>query len=317
MAGPTHRTVRTNGIQMHLAEQGDGPVVVLCHGFPELWYSWRHQLAALADAGYRAVAPDMRGYGQTACPEAVDAYDIEQLTGDLTGLLDVLGEDDAVFVGHDFGANVVWNLSLLAPERVRAVVAMSVPFVPRSARDPIETLEAVFAGQFFYILYFQQPGVADAELAADPEELLRRLLRASPSRDSLGPVAPRPRQGTGYLDSLPPAGELPGWLRAADLEYYVAEFERTGFTGGLNWYRNISRNWLLTERVATAKVTVPALFVAGALDPVALFMPDTAMDAWVPELRGKVKLAGAGHWVQQERPHEVNAELLAFLASLD
>jgi pimeloyl-ACP methyl ester carboxylesterase len=317
MGALTHRTVQTNGIQMHVAEQGEGPVVVLCHGFPELWHSWRHQIGPIADAGYRVVVPDQRGYGRTERPEAIEAYDIVQLTGDLVGLLDALEVDDAVFIGHDWGAPVVWNLSLLAPARVRAVAALSVPFTPRSHRDPISALEEAFAGRFFYILYFQTPGVADAELAADVDATFRRLLRSPSGALRSAVVSSEQERPTGFLSTMSAPGALPSWLTAQDLEHYVTEFTRTGFTGGLNWYRNLSRNWRLTESLDGAKVAVPALFLWGEHDPVALFMSDAHLDTWVPDLRAKITLAGAGHWVQQERPAEVNGALLAFLASLD
>ena len=312
----THRTVRTNGIRMHVAEQGEGPPVVLCHGFPEVWRSWRHQIGALADAGYRVLAPDQRGYGQTDRPEAIEAYDIVQLTGDLVGLLDALDLDDAVFVGHDWGAPVVWNLSMLAPERVRAVAALSVPLAPRGERDPITTLEFLFQDRFFYILYFQAPGVADAELAADVETTFRRLMGRSGRELGAATIQPTPDASTGFLDRLGSPGPLPSWLSQEDLDYYVAEFTRTGFTGGLNWYRNLRRNWELTEHLTDAKVEVPAMFLTGEHDPVRAFMTDEHLDDRVPDLRAKVTLPNTGHWVQQERPDEVNAAILEFLDSL-
>jgi pimeloyl-ACP methyl ester carboxylesterase len=312
----THRVVETNGIRMHVAEKGEGPLIVLCHGWPELWHSWRHQIEPLVDAGYRVVVPDQRGYGGTDSPEAVEAYDILQLTGDLVGLLDALGADDAVFVGHDWGAPVVWTLSLLAPERVRAVAALSVPFTPRARRDPITTLESMFQGKFFYILYFQAPGVAEAELSVDVETTFRYLLRSSGGdlRDAV--IAPETARTTGFLATMPPPGPLPEWLSHEDLDVYVAAFRRTGFAGGLNWYRNIRRNWELTEHLTGAKVRAPAMFLAGDRDPVALFMPGTGMAEGVPDLRSSVSLPGAGHWVQQERPKEVNAAILSFLSTI-
>ena len=316
MSEPTSRTIRTNGIEMHIAEQGEGPLVVLCHGFPELSYSWRHQLPALAAAGYHAVAPDQRGYGGTDRPAAVDEYDIVHLTDDLLGLLDALGEEHAVFVGHDWGAPVVWHLALRAPERVRGVVGMSVPFLPRGPMDPISLFEALFADRFFYMLYFQQPGVADAELGRDPEDIIRRFMAAR-AEDSPGGAFPElPREGTGVRDWLPEPTGLPAWLTDADVEQFAAAFRRTGFTGGLNWYRNMRRNWELTEAFTGAKVTVPAMFVAGEHDPVLVMVPATGMEEWIPDLRGTLVLPGAGHWIQQERPAEVNAALLDFLAGL-
>jgi epoxide hydrolase A/B len=317
MSDVVHRTVRTNGIDMHFAEQGQGPTVVLCHGFPELWYSWRHQLRVLADAGYHAVAPDQRGYGSTDRPSAIEDYDIMHLTDDLLGLLDALGEDEAVFVGHDWGAPVVWNLALRAPERVRAVVGMSVPFLPRGDVDPISTFEAIFGDRFFYMLYFQEPGVADADLGRDPRDTLRRFMAAISAEGAAAAFRPLPREGTGLTDWLPDPAALPGWLSEADLDYYAAEFRRTGFTGGLNWYRNLRRNWLLTEHLAQTKVVAPALFIAGEADPVVMMASPAGMAEWVPDLRSVLMLPETGHWTQQERPTEVNAALVEFLDSLD
>jgi pimeloyl-ACP methyl ester carboxylesterase len=316
MLTPSHRMVRTNGIRMHVAEQGKGPLVVLCHGFPELWHSWRHQIAALADAGYRVVAPDMRGYGETERPEAVEAYDILQLTGDVVGLLDDLGEDRAVVVGHDWGAVVAWNLAVLAPQRVRAVAGLSVPFTPRGSHDPISTMEFLFKDRFFYILYFQTPGIADAELAADVEGTIRRLMRGSSRELGDATIQTASATPTGFLDVLGPPGLLPAWLTQADLDTYVEAFTRTGFTGGLNWYRNLRRNWELTADQADWTVRMPALFLTGSDDPVRTFMTDGHLDEHVQDLRGKVVLKGAGHWVQQERPDEVTHALLGFLRSL-
>lgn len=313
----THRTVRTNGIDMHIAEQGEGPPVVLCHGFPELWYSWRHQLPALAAAGYHAIAPDQRGFGGTDRPAAVEDYDILQLSADLLGLLDELGEEKAVFVGHDWGAPVVWHLAQRVPERVRAVVGLSVAF--RGGRGPqplIPTMKALFGDTFFYILYFQQPGVADAELARDPEGFLRRFYWTISGDSPDGSFKVLPAEGTGLNDALADTDELPGWLTADDLAYYTSEFSRTGFTGGLNWYRNFDRNWELTPELDGKKIESPALFIAGERDPVLMMAPPDAMDEWIPDLRGKVILPGAGHWTQQERPAEVNAALVDFLGGL-
>ena len=240
-----------------------------------------------------------------------------QLTGDLVGLLDAIGADDAVFVGHDWGAMVVWNLALLHPERVRAVAGLSVPFTPRGERDPIAAMEWIFAGRFFYILYFQEPGVADAELAADVEGTFRRLLRTSTGelRDATVQPARIARRA-----SSPPCrcrSHRPDWLSEEDLASYVDEFTRTGFTGGLNWYRNIRRNWERTAQLDGARILVPAMFLTGDRDPVTLFMSDAHLDECIPDLRAKLTLEGAGHWVQQERPDEVSTALLSFLAGLE
>ena len=293
-----HRTVHTNGIEMHVAEEGDGPLVVLCHGFPELWYSWRHQLPALAAAGYRAAAVDMRGYGDTSAPEAVEAYDLLTVADDLAGLLDALGARDAVFVGHDWGAAAVWQLAVARPERVRAVVAMSVPFVPRAPAPPLPILRR-HLGEDFYMVWFQEPGVADAALARD----VRRTLSTPEVWDSA------------WVDRDEPAPR-PRFLSESELDVFVDAFERTGFTGGLNYYRNLDRTWERTAHLAERPVEQPALFITGSRDPVRKFMPAEAMQGWVTDLRETVVIEGAGHWIQQERPDEVNAALVRFLEGL-
>ncbi len=314
------RTISTNDVELHVVEAGEPDAdhaVVLVHGFPELSYSWRHQLPALADAGHYVVAPDMRGYGRSSRPEAIEDYDIVHLTDDLLGVLDAVGRERAVFVGHDWGALVVWSLALLHPSRVEGVVGMSVPFLPRAPMPPTQLMAQAFAGRFFYILYFQQPGPADADLARDPATTMRRLLvdPGDPARAFDPEISAD--DGRGFVDRFPEPDGRPSWLTEADLDHYVAEFTRTGFTGGLNWYRNFDRNWGLTEHVAGATVTMPSLFVGGALDPVLAMSPPSVMDGHLDDHRGTVLVEGAGHWVQQERPDEVNAALLTFLAGLD
>jgi pimeloyl-ACP methyl ester carboxylesterase len=293
-----HRQLKVDGVELHVAELGSGPPVVLCHGFPELWYSWRHQLPALAAAGYRAVAPDMRGYGGSSIPADPEAYDLLSVCQDLLGLLDDLGEDRGVFVGHDWGAAAVWQLAQAYPARVCAVVAMSVPFTPRAPAAPIGLLRGGL-GEDFYIVWFQHPGVADAALSRDVRRTLtaRAQWTAQWSRE----------------DDQPP---LPAWLTEEDLRVYVEGFERTGFTGGLNYYRNIDRTWELTAHLAGRRIEQPALFISGSRDPVGRFMPAEIMNGWVTDLRERVIVAGAGHWVQQERPSEVNEALLRFLGSV-
>jgi pimeloyl-ACP methyl ester carboxylesterase len=322
----TRRFVETNGIRMHVAEAGptQGPLVVLCHGFPESWYSWRHQLVALGRAGFHAVAPDQRGYGQTTAPEAIDQYTLLHLVGDLVGLLDALGAPTAAVVGHDWGAPVAWHAALLRPDRFRKVAGLSVPFRPRTPTRPTsampQTAEAVF-----YQLYFQEPGVAEADLEADPRASIRKILywASGEARDPRGgevqasDLGMVPRSG-GLIASRPEPGALPAWLTEADLGFYAGEFARTGFRGGLNWYRNIDRNWTLLAPWAGATVSVPALYVAGDRDLVLAFrgmdqlLP--ALPKLVPQLTKTVILPGCGHWTQQERPDEVNAALLEFLA---
>lgn len=301
---------------MHIAEAGTGPLVVLLHGFPESWYSWRHQLSALAHAGFHAVAPDQRGYGQTDRPEAIAAYSIFHLVGDVIGMLDALGEHDAALIGHDWGAPVAWHTALFRPDRVRAVVGLSVPFRPRGDQPPLSILRKV-AGDNFYQLYFQEPGVAEADLARDVRQSVRRILFGACGQSPTIPdMVVKP--GEGFLGNVAMAEALPDWLADADIDFYTREFERTGFSGGLNWYRNIDRNWELTAPWSAATVTPPALYVVGDRDVVYHFPgagPQmlTNLSRFVPNLKEAVLLEGCGHWTQQERPDEVNRLLLDFL----
>jgi pimeloyl-ACP methyl ester carboxylesterase len=309
-----NRTVTTNGVDLHVVDAGEGPPVILAHGFPELAYSWRHQIPALAGAGYRVLAPDQRGYGRSSRPEAVEDYDILHLTDDLLGLLDDIGEERAVFVGHDWGAIVVWNMAVLHPERVAGVVGMSVPFIPRPPVAPTVAMRAVLGDAFFYMLYFQEPGVADAELGGDPARTMRRMLAADMSgRTEVDMTSMFAADDRGFIDRMPEPDGLPAWLRQDELDHYIAEFERTGFTGPINWYRNLDRNWSLTEHVDGAHVTVPSLFVGGSADPVLMMSPPAGMDGWLDDDRGRILVEGAGHWVQQEDPAPVNEALLTFL----
>jgi pimeloyl-ACP methyl ester carboxylesterase len=308
------RTVSTNGVDLHVVEAGEGPVVLLAHGFPELAYSWRHQLPALAAAGYRAVAPDQRGYGRTSCPEALDDYDIHHLVGDLVGVLDDLEAEDAVIVGHDWGSMVVSHMALLHPERVRGLVNMSVPHLTRGGMAPIAAMRNALGDNFFYILYFQQLGVADAELGADPARTMRRMLAGAVLRADAPPdPSVFANDGRGFVERMPEPEGLPDWLSQAELDLYVEEFRQTGFTGGLNWYRNLDRNWETTPELDGAKVPMPSLFVGGALDPVLMMSPPAVAHPSLADHRGDVVVPGAGHWVQQEAPDEVNAALVGFL----
>jgi pimeloyl-ACP methyl ester carboxylesterase len=316
----TEWLVDTNGVQLRVIEAGDrgAPVVILAHGFPELAYSWRHQIPALAEAGYHVLAPDQRGYGGSSRPDAIEAYDIHQLTGDIVGLLDDIGVERAVWIGHDWGAMVVWNAPLLHPDRVTAVAALSVPPLPRPKSPPIAAWRKTFGDYFFYILYFQEPGVADAELNDDPARVMRRMmgsLRLSDDhRAALRMAAPGPE---GFIDRISEPDGLPDWITQDELDYYISEFSRTGFTGGLNWYRNFDRNWETTPELADAKIPVPCLFIGGTADPVLTF---TRTDRAAQAISGpysQVMIDGAGHWLQQERPDEVNATLVDFLNGLD
>lgn len=304
---------------MHVAEQGEGPLIVLCHGFPECWYSWRHQLHALAGAGYHAVAPDQRGFGQTDRPESIDAYNILELTADMVGLVHALGKEQAVIAGHDWGSHVARHCALLRPDMFRAVILSSTPFVLRTWKDPRPTdwMKQLAAEKEFYILYFQEPGIVEAELEAD----VRKTMRMHLGIESL----PSEKRGSSffsksmrYIDTLSDPDFLPAWLTEQDLDYYTREFERSGFRGGVNWYRNYDRNWELTSFLTGAKLFQPTLYLAGEYDGV-LAMRRAAFDILeetVPNLWKKVVMSGVGHWIQQERPEEVNQLFIDFLGSL-
>jgi len=294
------RQVATNGIELRVVEHGEGPLVVLCHGFPELGFSWRHQVFALAAAGYRTLTPDLRGYGGSSRPEAVEEYDLPTVCADLAGLLDEAGAQDAVFVGHDWGAAAVWQMALAHPDRVRAVAGLSVPAAPRSPAPPVPMLRSLL-GDDFYMCWFQQPGVADAALAADVRRTL--LLREAPAAAALAAA-----------EGAPP--RLPRWLGEPELEVYLRAFERTGFTGGLNYYRNLDRNWELGEPLADRVIDRPSLFLTGSKDPVRAFMTGADLETVLTDLREHVVVEGGGHWIQQERPAEVNAALIRFLDAL-
>jgi pimeloyl-ACP methyl ester carboxylesterase len=296
MAFPEPTSVDADGLRMEVALAGAGPAVALLHGFPELWWSWRHQIPALAEAGFSVVAPDMRGFGGTDAPEPIEAYDVLTLAGDVVALMDALGHERFAVVGHDWGANAAWELARSHPERVRAVAGLSVPFVPRAPAPPMAILRR-HLGEGFYMVWFQEPGVAEAALEAD----VRRTLRTQEVWDADWAM----RDG----DDPP----RPVFWTEDDEARYVAAFTRTGFRGGLNWYRNVDRNWALTEPVGDRRIEQPALFVTGSRDPVRRFMPEQAMDGWVSDLRGTVVIEGAGHWVQQQAPAEVEAALLPFL----
>jgi pimeloyl-ACP methyl ester carboxylesterase len=323
MAGVTHRFIETNGIPMHIAEQGTGPLVLLLHGFPELWYSWRHQLAALADAGYHAVAPDQRGYGQTDRPAEVERYTQLHLAGDTIGLIDALGEQQAVVVGHDWGAPVAWNTALFRPDRVRGVILLSVPYLPRGPVSLLTAMRAVL-GEGFYMAYFQTPGVAEAELERDVRTTMRKFLYSASGdvpQPQDGPPQPVVPAGQGILDIMVDPQSLPAWLSVEDIDRYAAEFERTGFSGGLNYYRTIEESWELMAAWNGALLRSPTLYVAGDRDLV-VHLPGTGqliagLRAFVPNLTKTVMLPGCGHWTQQERPAEVNAAMLEFLRGLD
>lgn len=318
LPGVTHRTLRVAGRAMHVAEAGEGPLVLLLHGFPELWYSWRHQLTGLAGAGFRAVAPDLRGYGRTDSPVEADQYTIHHLVGDVVALIGALGERRAVLAGHDWGSQLAWHTALMRPDLVRGVAGASIPYRPRPGLPPLPAMRRAM-GERFYMLYFQEPGRAEAELGRDvPAGLVRLLAGTSGEAPAFDPAVPA---DGGFLDLFPADGRRPDWLTAADLAVYAGEFARTGFTGGLNWYRNLHRNWDLTAPLNRARIELPALYLAGDHDFVVRELDHARLAddlrLWAPGLREARILPGCGHWTQQERPDEVTAALVEFASALD
>ncbi len=322
--GVSFRFIESNGLNMRIAEIGAGenrPLILLAHGWPESWYSWRHQMTALADAGYHVVAPDMRGYGKTDKPMDVDDYDIVHLAGDMVGVLDALGEETAVMVGHDWGSIVAWNTVLLHPGRFTALIAMSVPYGGRAPQSPMEGWRAAFGDNFYYILYHNEPGgVAEAEYDSNPRGLLSRLY-LSPDSPQQAPLNTDPlRASGGWIDRLGEPVGLPGWLTQDDLDYIVSGFEDSGFRGGVNYYRNFQRNWEITENLQGVTIDVPTLFIAGERDVVIAGASKEqltgAMSRAANDLRDVVLIPEIGHWVQQEAPDEVNQAISEFLTEI-
>ena len=314
----THRTVQTNGINVHIAEAGEGPLVLLVHGFPELWYSWRHQLPALAAAGYHAVAPDVRGYGDSDRPQAVEAYAMREHMNDLLGIMDALGEEQAVIVGHDWGAPMAWNSAALHPDRYRAVVGMSVPYLPRGPMPPLQMMEAMFQNNFFYILYFQEEGVAEAEFEADVRRSMRLFMYGA-SGEARGStfstsMLSKPKDSQ-LFEGADDRGQMPGWLSDEDLDVYTKAFEKSGFRGPINRYRNMDKDWHALPELADKRIEQPALYIIGDRDGVATFAPTDPMKQLVTNLK-MVTIPEVGHWTQQEAPERTNEELISFLNSL-
>jgi pimeloyl-ACP methyl ester carboxylesterase len=314
-----HRTIKTNGINMHIAEAGAGPLVLLVHGFPELWYSWRRQIPAIAEAGFHAVAPDVRGYGDSDKPHEIEAYAMKEHIADLLGILDELGEKQAVIIGHDWGAPMAWNSAALYPDRYRAVVGLSVPYLPRGPMPPTQMMKALFQNNFFYILYFQEPGVAEAEFESNVDWSMRLFTwgASAEGRDIPGfanAMVGKPA-GSKLFDNFPKMEGLPPWITEEEHAYYVEKFKKGGFRGPINRYRNMDRDWEQLPELADKRIEQPALFIIGAKDGVASFAPMDPMKQLVPNLK-IVSLEDSGHWTQQERPTEVNAEIIAFLKSL-
>jgi pimeloyl-ACP methyl ester carboxylesterase len=313
----THRQIETNGIRMHIAEAGSGPLVVLLHGFPESWHAWRHQLEPLAKAGFHVVAPDMRGYGQTDSPEPLEAFNIFQITGDIVGLVNALGESSAVIVGHDWGSWVAAYLALFRPDLFRGLVLLSVPYAPRKKMSPSQWEEETYPGKIFYQTTLRHP-MAEQFLHAD---VRRSLLRGMYTLSGEAPDAERfhPAREPGPPSAAASAPvKRPSWISEKEVDFLEAEFKRAGFRGGLNYYRNMDWNWAMTPYLDGAKILQPALFVAGGKDPCLEFLSEEyeALEANVPNLRKKILLPGIGHWTQQEAPAEVTGHILEFLAGL-
>jgi pimeloyl-ACP methyl ester carboxylesterase len=328
VSNPTVSTIAVNGVDLVVHEAGDRahPTVVLSHGFPELAHSWRHQIRPLADAGFHVLAPDQRGYGHSSAPEAIDAYGTDSLTGDLFALLDHFGKDDAIFVGHDWGSMVVWEAARHQPERVRAVVGVSVPYVEWPL-PPTQLMNMVYGDRFFYILYFQQVGPPEAELGADTRHTMAQVLYGASGEAVAGREMPTelpPMEGTGFLSQMSPAPALPyvgpegPWLTADDLDVYADEFAHSGFFGPVSWYRNLDANQGRAVGLGADRLQMPSFFITGDVDVVRMMDPTgiERMEQSLPDFRGAAVIPGAGHWVQQETPAAFNDALLGFLRSL-
>lgn len=311
------------GITIEVISAGDPshPTVLLCHGFPESGHSWRHQIEPLVAAGYHVIVPNQRGYASSSAPTDVPAYGAAQLTGDLVAILDAFDVDQAVMVGHDWGAILVWHMAELHPERTRAVIAASVPYT-KWPMAPTDLFRSVYGDRFFYMLYFQEVGPAETELESDVRRTMHTVLWAASGERSLaGSDVEMPAlDQIGWVDSMvlgsgsiPP--QLPGWLTPEDFEVYVTQFSTSGFFGPVSWYRNLDANYSLTRHIPPTDLTMPTFFIGGTHDPVTAGRPGyiESMEQVLPNHRGTVIIPGAGHWIQQEAPTEFNAALLGFL----
>jgi pimeloyl-ACP methyl ester carboxylesterase len=319
--GVRARRVAVNGVELDVLEAGSpsGVPVILSHGFPEGAWSWRHTLPAVAAAGFHAIAPDQRGYGGSSCPNEVSAYGIGDLSADLIGLVEDAGADKAVFVGHDWGALIVWDLARLHPERVQAVVGVSVP-APVWPAPPTQLMRAVYGDSFFYILYFQEVGPAEAELEADTRAAMARFLWSASGDAWTGEIRePVPAAGAKLLEQMSdPPEVLPAWLTRHDIEHFGAQFERSGFFGPISYYRNLDANYERLTGLGIDRLTMPSYFITGDRDLVIAMDPNgiDRMKATLPDFRGATVLPGIGHWTQQEAPDAFNTALVAFLHSL-
>jgi pimeloyl-ACP methyl ester carboxylesterase len=314
---PSSRTISANGIEVFVLEQGEGPLVLLCHGWPELSYSWRHQIPAIAAAGFHVMAPDMRGFGLTTAPAEIAAYSIFDNVGDMVALVAASGKKHAVIVGHDWGAPVAWHAAMFRPDVFTAVAGLSVPPPFRGRGRPLDTLRESGITNFYW-QYFQAPGTAEAEFERDISLTMRILL----GRGFSDPAASLFIQdGKGFLGDARPDRPLPNWLSEwlseSDLAFFTEAYKKSGFRGGLNWYRNIDRNWELTAPWQDAMIHQPSLFIAGSKDSVITGLIGAKrvneMERVLLNLKQKLIIEGAGHWIQQERAEEVNAALIGFL----
>jgi pimeloyl-ACP methyl ester carboxylesterase len=316
--------IETRGVRLRTVVEGQGPLCVLVHGWPESWYSWRHLIDPLVQAGYRVAIPDVRGYGGSDKPHAVEAYDMVQMTDDVLGVIDALEGPNgkAVLIGHDWGAPIVWVTAIRHAARVRAVVGMSVPHLGRGKVPAIDVFRKLYAGKFFYQVYFQREGVAEAELEADVPAAIRKIYyAASGAKDAIGLAGHGKGPDAKLLDGMIDPDPLPPWLSQEDVDYYAEQFRAGGFRGPLNRYRNQERDHAMLPELSVEKIEQPALFIAGERDPVLHFVPGLnivdIMDRWYTDIRGKVLVPEAGHWVQQEKPDEVVAAVLNFLGGLE
>lgn len=320
MKNRNFQLIETNGIRLRTVVEGNGALVILLHGWPQCWYLWRHQIDPLVNAGFQVAVPDQRGYGGSDKPAEIEAYNIIELTNDVVGIADALGHEQFIVVGHDWGAPVAWHTALLHSQRVKAVAGLSVPYTRWKARTL--TQQEFFGDSFWYMVYFQKPGVAEAEFEADIRKSLRMIYYSGSGDLPMGFRVGKKPASAKFLDGLPDPERLPVWLTEEDMDYYVEQYRQSGFRGPINWYRNIDRNVELTpqlDSLETGRIQQPAFFIAGTKDPVLKFAGgDTVqrMDKWMVDLRGKVLIEGAGHWVQIERPAEVTEALLGFLKSV-
>lgn len=320
MKNHNFQLIETNGIRLRAVVEGNGPLVILLHGWPQCWYLWRHQIDPLVEAGFQVAVPDQRGYGGSDKPAEIEAYNIIELTSDVVGIADALGHKQFIVVGHDWGAPVAWHTALLHPERVKAVAGLSVPYTRWKAKTL--TQQEFFGDNFWYMVYFQKSGVAEAEFETDIRKSLRMIYYSGSGDLPSGFRMGKKPASAKFLDGLPDPERLPAWLTEEDLDYYVEQYQQSGFRGPINWYRNIDRNVELTpqlDSLETGRIQQPAFFLAGTKDPVLKFGGgDTVerMNKWMVDLRGKVMIEGAGHWVQIERPKEVTEALLGFLKSI-